>query len=74
MRQELLAARGPHTCAYCPSEIPEGTRAWWDSEEHIWACTTCVPPNDSASHSVGYTAPAARERNRQKIAAASFLR
>jgi hypothetical protein len=72
MRQELLAARSPDTCAYCPSEIPEGTRAWWDSEEHIWACTTCVPTDES--HSVGYTAASALERNRQKIAAASFLR
>jgi hypothetical protein len=72
MRQELLAARSPDTCAYCPSEIPEGTHAWWDSEEHIWACTTCVPTNESQA--VGYTAASARERNRQKIAAASFLR
>jgi hypothetical protein len=72
MRQELLAARSAGTCAYCPSDIPEGTHAWWDSEEHIWVCTTCVPTHDS--HSVGYATASSREDDRQKIAAASFLR
>ena len=74
MRQELLAARSPVTCAYCPSAIAEGTRAWWDDEDGTWICTTCVPADDSALHSIGYTTASAREVNRQKIAAASFLR
>jgi hypothetical protein len=74
MRQDLLAARSPDTCVHCLSAIAEGMRAWWDSDEHVWTCTTCVPPNEAASHSVGYTTAGAREGNRQKIAAASFLR
>jgi hypothetical protein len=74
MRQELLAARSPVTCAYCPSAIAEGTRAWWDDDERVWICTTCVPGDNAAAHSIGYTTASAREVNRQKIAAASFLR
>ena len=74
MRQELLAARSPVTCAYCPSAIAEGMRAWWDDEDRSWICTTCVPTDDSVRHSIGYTTASAREVNRQKIAAASFLR
>jgi hypothetical protein len=74
MRQELLAARSPDTCAHCPSAIAEGTRAWWDTEERVWTCTTCVPTNESATHSIGYATAYARDGNRQKIAAASFLR
>jgi hypothetical protein len=74
MRQELLAARGPDICAHCPSVIAEGMRAWWDSDEEVWTCTTCVPTNESAAHSVGFATLSAREGNRQKIAAASFLR
>jgi hypothetical protein len=74
MRQELLAARSPDTCTYCESEILEGMRAWWDPEDRNWTCTTCVPPGDTDVHSVGYATAASREENRQKIAAASFLR
>jgi hypothetical protein len=74
MRQELLAARGPVTCAYCPSAIADGTRAWWDGEEGEWICTRCVPTDEAAAHSIGYATSYAREGNRQKIAAASFLR
>ena len=74
MRQDLLAARSPVTCAYCLSAIAAGTRAWRDLDEHVWTCTTCVPTDESAAHSVGYTTAYAREGNRQKIAAASFLR
>jgi hypothetical protein len=61
MRQELLAARSPDTCAYCPSEIPEGMHAWWDTEEEVWACTTCVPPDESTAHSVSYATLRVRE-------------
>jgi hypothetical protein len=74
MRQELLAARSPVTCAYCPSAIAEGSRAWWDEEERSWTCTTCVPTDEAATHSIGYSTAFARAGNRQKIAAASFLR
>jgi hypothetical protein len=74
MRQELLSAGSPITCAHCPSAIAEGTRAWWDDEEHVWTCTTCVPVDESSAHSIAYTTAHALERNRQKIAAASFLR
>lgn len=74
MRQEFLTARSANTCAFCPSAIPEGMSAWWDAEERIWICTTCVPTDDSAPHSVGYATASSREDNRQKIAAASFLR
>ena len=37
MRQELLAARSPVTCAYCPSAIADGTRAWWDEPVQFFA-------------------------------------
>jgi hypothetical protein len=74
MRQELLAARSPVTCAYCPSAIAGGSHAWWDPDECVWTCTRCVPTNESAAHSIGYATASAREGNRQKIAAASFLR
>jgi hypothetical protein len=74
MRQELLAARSPDTCVHCASEIAEGARAWWDPEERDWTCTDCVPADESATHSIGYATTYAREGNRQKIAAASFLR
>jgi hypothetical protein len=74
MRQELLAARSPVTCAYCPSAIATGTRAWFDPHERVWICTTCLPTDESAVHSIGYSTAFARARNRQKIAAASFLR
>jgi hypothetical protein len=74
MRQELLTARSPVTCAFCPSAIAEGMRAWWDPEERDWTCTDCVPADESATHSIGYATTYAREGNRQKIAAASFLR
>jgi hypothetical protein len=74
MRHELLTVRSPVTCAYCPSAIAEGKRAWWDSDERIWVCTTCVPTDESAAHSIGYSTASARRGNRQKIAAASFLR
>ena len=49
-------------------------RAWWDPEERDWTCTACVPTDESAAHSIGYATTHAREGNRQKIAAASFLR
>jgi hypothetical protein len=49
-------------------------RAWWDDEEDAWTCTACVPTDESAAHSIGCTTVSARESNRQKIAAASFLR
>jgi hypothetical protein len=74
MRQDLLAARSPVTCAHCPSAIAEGTHAWWDPDERIWTCTTCVPVNEADAHSVGYATTSARDGNRQKIAAASFFR
>jgi hypothetical protein len=74
MRQELLAARSPVTCVHCSSAIPDGMRAWWDLDERVWTCTQCVPTDESAAHSVGYTTAHARAGNRQKIAAASFLR
>jgi hypothetical protein len=61
MRQELLAARSEVTCAYCPSAIAEGSRAWWDADEHLWTCTTCVPTDESAAHSVGYATLRTRE-------------
>ena len=48
-------------------------RAWWDPEECDWTCTNCVP-TDESEHSIGYATTYAREGNRQKIAAASFLR
>jgi hypothetical protein len=54
--------------------IAEGTRAWWDLDERVWTCTTCVPPGESASHSVGYSAAAALTAKRQRLAAASFVR
>jgi hypothetical protein len=74
MRQDLLAARSPVTCAYCPTAIAEGTHAWWDDDERVWICTTCVPGDNAMAHSIGYATAFAREGNRQKIAAASFLR
>lgn len=74
MRQELLAARSPVTCAHCPAAIAEGVRAWWDAEERLWTCTTCVPTDESVSHSIGYATASSQQGNRQKIAAASFLR
>ena len=48
--------------------------AWWDDEERAWICTTCVPTDEGTAHSIGYATAGARAGNRQKIAAASFLR
>jgi hypothetical protein len=73
-QHELLIAAGPERCAYCAAGIASGARAWWVEDDQAWACTTCVPTEESDAYSVGYSPASARESNRQKIAAASFLR
>jgi hypothetical protein len=53
MGTELLAAGAADVCAHCGAALA-GAAAWWDEQHRDWTCTTCVPADDGATHSLAY--------------------
>jgi hypothetical protein len=42
---KLLSLRRADVCSNCKCHLPEGTRAWWDSQARAVTCAGCLPGN-----------------------------